>query len=126
LAPQWLAGCMLREIWFEPTFHKHKGKLCNGVQIHAEGPVYDHQTFRPWRLQALALKAIGNLYSGYELWRDFPYEYEEGKLAFDVINGGPSLREWIESPSSNAGDLETIAAPDEQMWREMLENSLLY
>src|SRR5678809_985791 len=36
LAPQWLAGCMLRDCWFEPTFHKHQGKLCAGVQIHTE------------------------------------------------------------------------------------------
>jgi len=125
-APQWLNGCVLREIWFEPTFHKHQGELCNGVQIHAEGPAYDHASFRPWRLQALGLKAIATLYSGYELWRDFPYEYEEGRLAFDVINGGPTLREWIENPSSNAKDLEAIAAPDEQAWGEMLGDHLLY
>ncbi len=126
MAPQWLEGCALREIWFEPTFHKHQATLCNGVQIHAEGPVYDHQSFRPWRLQALALKAIGKLYSGYDLWRDFPYEYEEGRLAFDIINGGPSLREWIENPSSTADDLEAIAAPDERAWGEMQEDFLLY
>ena len=30
LAPQWLRGCRLRECWFEPTFHKHVGKLCAG------------------------------------------------------------------------------------------------
>jgi uncharacterized protein YbbC (DUF1343 family) len=125
-APQWLNGCVLREIWFEPTFHKHQGQLCNGVQIHAEGPAYDHASFLPWRLQALALKAIGKLYPGYELWRDFPYEYEEGRLAFDVINGGPVLREWIENPSSNAKDLEAIAAPDEQAWGEMIGEYLLY
>ncbi|NVD27582.1 DUF1343 domain-containing protein [Parasphingorhabdus flavimaris] len=125
-APQWLKGCALREIWFEPTFHKHQGQLCNGVQIHAEGPVYDHQGFRPWRLQALALKAIRKLYFGYELWRDFPYEYEEGRLAFDVINGGPSLREWIDNPSSIANDLEAIAAPDERLWGQMLGDFLLY
>ena len=35
-APQWLQGCRLRECWFEPTFHKHAGKLCAGVQIHVE------------------------------------------------------------------------------------------
>ena len=125
-APQWLKGCALREIWFEPTFHKHQGQLCNGVQIHAEGPVYDHHGFRPWRLQALALKAIRKLYFGYELWRDFPYEYEEGRLAFDVINGGPSLREWIDNPSSIANDLEAIAAPDERLWGQMLGDFLLY
>ena len=38
LAPQWLGGCRLRDCWFEPTFHKHVGKLCNGVQIHTEDP----------------------------------------------------------------------------------------
>ena len=126
MAPQWLEGCTLREIWFEPTFHKHQARLCNGVQIHAEGPVYDYQSFRPWRLQALALKVIGKLNPGYELWRDFPYEYEEDRLAFDVINGGPSLREWIENPASTAEDLGAIAAPGERAWGEMLEDFLLY
>ncbi|WP_417609061.1 exo-beta-N-acetylmuramidase NamZ domain-containing protein [Parasphingorhabdus sp.] len=126
VAPQWLEGCLLREIWFEPTFHKHHGKLCNGVQIHAEGQAYDHHAFRPWRLQALALKAIAALKPGYELWRDFPYEYEEDKLAFDVINGGPSLREWIENPSSSRDDLDAIATPDEQIWGEMVRELYLY
>src|SRR5579863_7639383 len=58
LAPQWLKGCALRECWFEPTFHKHLGRLCNGLQIHTEGPQYDHTAFRPWRIQALAFKVI--------------------------------------------------------------------
>ena len=125
-APQWMVGCAVRECWFEPTFHKHKGALCHGVQIHAEGPFYDHAAFRPWRLQALALKAIQKLYYGYELWRDFPYEYEEGKLAFDVINGGPALREWIDSPSTIANDLEAITAPEERIWGQMLRDYLIY
>lgn len=125
-APQWLEGCQLRDIWFEPTFHKHQGQLCNGVQIHAEGPAYDHHAFRPWRLQALALKAIGKLYPGYELWRDFPYEYEEGKLAFDVINGGPKLREWIENSSASASDLDAVAQPDESDWSEIVKPHILY
>src|SRR4029453_9104268 len=34
IAPQWLEGCRLRDVWFEPTFHKHVKTLCNGVQIH--------------------------------------------------------------------------------------------
>ena len=125
-APQWLQGCVLREIWFEPTFHKHQGKLCNGVQIHAEGPAYDHQAFRPWRLQALALKVIGVLYPGYQLWRDFPYEYVEDRLAFDVINGGPALRQWIENPAVNADDLDTLTAPDERAWAGTVKEHLLY
>jgi uncharacterized protein YbbC (DUF1343 family) len=73
--PQWLEGCTLRDCSFEPTFHKHVSKLCNGVHIHAEGSSYDHAAFKPWRLQALAFKAIRALYPDYPLWRDFPYEY---------------------------------------------------
>src|SRR3546814_5043825 len=90
VAPDWLDGCALRECWFEPTFHKHHGNLCNSLMIHAEGPFYDHHAFRPWRLQALAFKAVRNLLPDYPIWRDFPYEYEFDRLAIDVINGGRS------------------------------------
>ena len=116
LAPQWLQGCAIREIWFEPTFHKHAGQLCNGLHVHAEGSVYDHAAFRPWRLQSLAFKAVRRLYPDYPLWRDFPYEYEFGKLAIDVINGGPGLREWVDDPAATPGDLDALADPDEAAW----------
>ena len=126
LAPQWLHGCKLRETWFEPTFHKHAKQLCNGVFIHAEGPFYDHEAFRPWRLQSLAFKAIRNLYSGYDLWRDFPYEYEFDKLAIDVINGSPMLREWVDDPNATPADLDAITTPDERDWAEQRKPYLLY
>src|SRR5207247_2431384 len=78
LAPQWLRGCRLRPCWFEPTFHKHAGGLCAGFQVHVEDPAhYDHEAFRPWRLFALAFKALRRLRPDYPLWRDFPYAYEQ-------------------------------------------------
>jgi uncharacterized protein YbbC (DUF1343 family) len=126
LAPQWLEGCVLRDCWFEPTFHKHVGKLCNGVQIHTEGPVYNHEAFKPWRLQALAFKAIRRLYPSYPLWRDFPYEYEIGKLAIDVINGSPLLREWVDNAAATPADLDRITTPDEASWIEERRPFLLY
>jgi uncharacterized protein YbbC (DUF1343 family) len=126
LAPQWLAGCAIRECWFEPTFHKHARTLCNGLMVHAEGPFYDHHAFRPWRLQGLAFKAIRQLYPDYPLWRDFPYEYEFERLAIDVINGGPALREWVDDPAAVAGDLERLAARDEASWRQTVADCLLY
>jgi len=125
-APQWLAGCALRECWFTPTFHKHAGELCHGLMIHAEGSFYDHEAFRPWRLQALAFKAIRRLYPDYAIWRDFPYEYEFERLAIDVINGGPALREWVDNPAGLPGDLDAIATPDEEKWREEVADLLLY
>lgn len=126
LAPDWLAGCSLRDCWFEPTFHKHVGRLCSGVQIHAEGPDYDHQAFKPWRLQALAFKAIRRLYPDYPLWRDFPYEYELGKLAIDVINGGPALRSWVEDPAATPEAIDQAARADEQAWATERAPYLLY
>jgi uncharacterized protein YbbC (DUF1343 family) len=126
LSPQWLEGCRLRECWFEPTFHKHVGKLCAGLQIHAEEPVYGHESLRPWRLMAAAFKALRVLRRDYPLWRDFDYEYEQGRLAIDLINGGPQLREWVDDPSAGPADLEAIAAPDEAAWRAEREAVLLY
>ena len=125
-APDWLAGCALRECWFTPTFHKHAGELCNALMVHAEGSFYDHNAFRPWRLQALAFKAIRRLYPDYEIWRDFPYEYEFDRLAIDVINGGPALREWVDDPASNLADLDALASADEQAWRDSVADLLLY
>jgi uncharacterized protein YbbC (DUF1343 family) len=116
LAPHWLKGCRLRECWFEPTFHKHAKKLCHGVQIHVDDPSYDHCSFKPWRIQALAFKAIRRLYPDYALWRDFPYEYELGKLAIDVINGSPLLREWVDDANAAPSDLDAMAVPDESDW----------
>jgi uncharacterized protein YbbC (DUF1343 family) len=117
LAPDWLAGCRLRPCWFEPTFHKHAGKLCAGVQVHTDDPVYDPAAFRPWRLQALAFKALRRLRPDYPLWRDFPYEYETTRLAIDVINGGTLLREWVDDPAAEPGDLDALARADEAAWR---------
>jgi uncharacterized protein YbbC (DUF1343 family) len=125
-APKWLAGCAIRECWFEPTFHKHAKSLCSALMIHAEGRFYNHAAFRPWRLQALAFKAIRRYYPDYPLWRDFPYEYEFDRLAIDVINGGPALREWVDNPASQPGDLETLAGVDEAGWRETIRPLLLY
>jgi uncharacterized protein YbbC (DUF1343 family) len=126
LAPEWLAGCAIRECWFEPTFHKHAGKLCNALMMHAEGGFYDHHSFKPWRLQALAFKAIRWLYPDYPLWRDFPYEYELTRLAIDVINGGPSLREWVDDRAALPGDLDAMTSHDEAAWVAEVRGHLLY
>lgn len=128
MAPDWLAGCILRDCWFEPTFHKHVGTLCNGVHIHAEGPSYDHAAFKPWRIQALAFKAIRLLYPDYPIWRgtDFKYEYTKDVLAIDVINGGPLLREWVDDRAAVPGDLDALTLPDEAAWVEERRAFLRY
>ena len=119
LAPHWLTGCKLRPCWFEPTFHKHAGQLCQGIQIHVDTlDHYDHAAFRPWRLMAIAFKALRRLRPDYPLWRNFPYEYEHDRLAIDLINGGELLREWVDDPDATATDLDALASVDEAGWQE--------
>ncbi len=96
------------------------------MQIHTEGPAYDHDAFRPWRVQALGFKAIRRLYPDYDLWRDFPYEYVTDKLAIDVINGSTLLRDWVDDPAAEAGDLDALTIPDEQAWAEERRDFLRY
>jgi uncharacterized protein YbbC (DUF1343 family) len=128
MAPHWLEGCILRDIWFEPTFHKHVGQLCSGVHVHAEGGIYDHERFKPWRLQALAFKAIRKLFPEYPIWRgkDFAYEYTKDVLAIDVINGSPLLREWVDDDNAEPGDLDRLAEADEAAWETERRPFLLY
>lgn len=126
LAADWLVGCRLRECWFEPTFHKHAGQLCAGIQIHVDDPSYDHDLFKPWRLIALAFKALRLLRPDYDLWRDFPYEYEKDRLAIDVIDGSELLRRWVDDRVATVGDLESIASPDERSWIEQADQLKIY
>ncbi len=126
LAPQWLHGCRLRPCWFEPTFHKHSGRLCAGLQLHVEDGGYDHEAFKPWRVQALAFKALRRLRPDYDLWRDFPYEYERDRLAIDLINGSELLRRWVDDPSATPADLDSIATADEKDWLAEREGVMIY
>jgi len=118
IAPNWMQGCSLRECWFEPTFHKHVGQLCAGIQVHVDDNNYDHQAFRPWRLMALAFKALRITRPDYDLWRDFPYEYKRDQLAIDLINGSDLLRLWVDDSNATPEDLEKLVGVDEKLWKD--------
>ena len=126
LEPKWLRGCALRTCFFEPTFQKHVGKLCAGVQIHVEEELYSHATFRPWRLQALAFKALRTLEPKYPLWREFAYEYEHERLAIDLLSGSDLLRIWVDDRRSRPKDLDELTLADEKAWRHERRAYLLY
>jgi uncharacterized protein YbbC (DUF1343 family) len=125
MAPAWMAGCRLRPCWFQPTFHKFVGELCAGVQIHVDDGAYRHEAFRPYRLIALFLKALRGWRRDWPIWRDFAYEYD-ARLPVDVINGGPSLREWVDDPAATAADFDALLAPDERAWIDDRRSVLLY
>ena len=97
------------------------------VQSLPEGPFDHHAAFKPWRIQALALKAICRLYSDSSCsWCDFAYEYEQEKLAIDVINGGPLLRQWVDDAAATPQDLDALAMKDERGWERERAGQLRY
>jgi uncharacterized protein YbbC (DUF1343 family) len=126
LASDWMKGCKIRPCYFQPTFHKHVGKICSGFQIHTDHNSYQHEHFKPYRLISLWLKAIRTLYPDYLIWRDFPYEYENDRLAIDLINGGPFLRTWVDDPEASVADFEQIQNKDEIEWKESREEFMIY
>lgn len=126
LAPEWLKGCGLRPFYFEPTFYKHKEKLCSGIQIHVDFEGYQPHEFKPYRVVALGFKAIRNLYADYDLWRSFAYEYEFDRLAIDVITGCETLRLWVDDPKAKVADFEHFLAVDEKKWKDQVSDALIY
>ncbi len=126
LAPQWLQGCQLRNCSFQPTFQKYVGQICSGFQMHVDGPAYQHEIFKPYRMIALFLKVIRKLHPSYSIWRDFHYEYEKDRLAIDLINGGPFLREWVDNSDASIPDFESFQKRDEDLWIESRKKYLLY
>ncbi len=121
----WLKGVVLRRVFFEPTFHKHQGLLCQGLQIHTDHFSYNPNVFKPYRLIALFLKSIRELYPEYEIWRNFDYEYEFGKRPIDVINGSPTLRLFVEG-RMDIEEFEKRLNEDELSWKEKGMSNLIY
>ncbi|MFT7689039.1 MAG: hypothetical protein ACI9FB_004405 [Candidatus Azotimanducaceae bacterium] len=124
--PHWLEGVYLRPCFFEPTFHKFKGEMCTALQIHTDIEAYQHNNFKPYRLIAGLLKSLKTIEPDIDLWRTHFYEYESKRLAIDVIDGGPTLRSWVDNPNSSFSDFEILLSKDEIVWREKRENFLLY
>ena len=125
-APEWMASCLLRPCFFEPTFQKHSGQLCSGVQIHVDYTGYQSSRFRPYRLIALLLKATQMEFPEFDLWKPPPYEYEEKLMPFDILSGSSFLRSWINNPKSRTEDLEEYLSADEKGWKESQKEFLIY
>ena len=122
----WSGGVMLRPCFFSPTFHKHHGKLCAGIQFHTDYPGYDHQGFKPYRLIAGMLKLIRMANRDYPLWRHHEYEYELERIPIDVINGGPSLRDWVDNPDADFESLDRALAAAAIRWEDERAPFLVY
>lgn len=126
LAPEWMEGAIVRPCWFEPTFHKHVGTLCHGLQIHADYSGYVASKFHPYRMIAVLLKAIRQVAPEYEIWRNHPYEYAQERLPIDVIDGGDTLRRFVDEAPFTVADFDALLIADAASWRSERASSLLY
>ena len=105
-----LPGVAFRSCVFMPTFQKHGGTACGGVQIH----VTDRATFEPVSAGVAIVKTAHDLYRDEFRWKDSPYEYEFERNPFDVISGTTELRAQIERGDS----LDSIV----ESWQPALED----
>jgi uncharacterized protein YbbC (DUF1343 family) len=116
-----LPGVRLRPVGFRPTFHKHAGLPCGGVQLH----VTDRTAFRPYLTGVAALRAVRALWPDDFHWRTRAYEFVTDRPAIDLLCGGPAVREMIDA----GAPLEAIAATwrdDEARFRAARTPYLLY
>jgi len=116
-----LTGFTLRPLVFQPTFQKHAGRPCGGLQIH----VTDAQQFRPWALGQLLLKLLKVELAADFAWNDHPYEYAHEQLAIDLINGTDQLRLWVEN-KTHYRDLLALEQTGQQVFLQQRKECLLY
>ncbi len=116
-----LQGVFFRSCIFRPTFQKHGGVSCGGVQIH----VTNRSEFEPVFSGIAMVKVAYDLYTAEFLWKEPPYEYVYDRNPFDVIAGTSSIRQAIKKGSA----LEEIRASWQaglEAFKEVRERYLLY
>jgi uncharacterized protein YbbC (DUF1343 family) len=91
-----LPGARFRPVFFTPTFHKHAGLPCGGVQVH----VVDRRRFPAFLTYLLLIHHARRQAPSRFAWRDPPYEYEQIKRPIDILCGTDRVRRTIEDGSS--------------------------
>ncbi|HEY8150689.1 MAG TPA: DUF1343 domain-containing protein [Vicinamibacteria bacterium] len=116
-----LPGVYFRPTVFQPTFQKHGGRSCGGVQIH----VLDRDAFEPVKAGLAVVKIAHDMYPSEFKWKQPPYEYVFDKNPFDVIAGTSALREAMESGRS-LEEMEKSWQAGTEAFRRRRREYLLY
>lgn len=108
-------GVQFRPCYFRPTFQKHGGQLCGGLQIHVTDPVQ----FQPLRTGVAIIQAAYTL-PGFD-WRREVYEFVSDRLAIDLLFGDDSPRKALEK-GATVDDvallLDCEGDEDQDTWRQ--------
>ena len=116
-----LPGVRFRPHFFLPTFHKHQGRVCGGVELH----VTNRALFEPYRTGLWCVRVARDLNPDEFKWRTETYEFVSDRLAIDLLAGSARYRELVE----RGGNVDDWVAEWEEPLREfarMREEFLLY
>jgi len=116
-----LPGVFFRSCIFRPTFQKHAGTSCGGVQIH----VTDRKTFEPVITGVAMVKLVYDLYPTEFRWKEPPYEYVYDRNPFDVIAGTSSIRQAFEK-GTELEDIKKSWDEGLKAFKAVREKYLLY
>ena len=125
-SPQFLKGCFLRPIEFEPAFDKFKNQTCLGFQIHLEKVWAEKGRFQPYRLISSFLKAFKEIHPSWKWKTPPPYEYEYKLDPIDIISGGSDLQNWIQDPSPSSQRWDDFLSQEETLWKKQQKSFFLY
>jgi uncharacterized protein YbbC (DUF1343 family) len=106
-------GAAFRPAWFQPTFQKHAGQRCGGLQLH----VTDRTAFRPVRTGLAVLAALRDAAGERFAWRTEEYEFVRDPIAIDLLFGSDRERKALEA-GANWQDIAAAWEPEEAAWRE--------
>lgn len=113
-----LPGVLIRPVQFRPMFEKHAGAVCKGVMLH----VTDAVSFRPV-LTLLHLIAAARQQAGDHFeFITRPYEFEQSRLAFDLLAGGSQVRQALLDGAS-AADVADKLCPVPPEWFEQMNTA---
>ena len=116
-----LPGVRFRPTAFTPSFSKHAGKACGGVQIH----VTDREAFTPVIVGIAMIKTAYDMYADHFQWKQEAYEYVYDINPFDVVCGTDKIRKQIEGGVSLA-EIEADWAEGLAAFGEVRKPFLLY
>jgi len=116
-----LPGVRFRAAWFRPTFQKHAGQDCSGVQLH----VTDRAAFQSVRTSVALLATMREMSGDKFAWRTEPYEFVKDPIAIDLLFGSARERLGLEAGKPWRA-LTADWAKEEEAFQQRRHTALLY
>lgn len=114
-----LPGVMFRPVYFTPTFSKHQGRLCQGVEVH----VTDPRAFRPVETSLHLLASARAQNEQAFAW--VPPLGEQGQWFIDLLAGTDELRLALEA-GRDVTDIIASWQDDVSAWNRQRANYTIY